>query len=311
VSEWPVLGVARHIVPAAAEEHGQDVRSDGVHVLLGPAQAARHPEEVFHGDVLPRIGSRSTPPGDAGSLLDRETLLAHKDTHQGAQDALGHRPTRQARIAIEPQCIALRDDATSVHHQDCPRPHQPPGVRLHHGVRYRENAIASIEHVSVMVHGEYSFLGFVVNRPAVLVHEPAQVAWRTDLIKYSPGLIDRIEPTATGTVTTRRTFTTLGESVSVASILRNRITDIPPHVGPRTLSLSPAPTSTHETGRSRKTPRRIPLLVLNWTDTDSRAKDPRADLRQRSHARVVAPLVVVARWPGGSPSGRSVKRETR
>ena len=61
------------------------------------------------------------------------------------------------------------------------------------------------------------------NRPIVVmepVHEPAQVAWRVNTITYGAGYEERHEPTATGTVATRRDHSTLGESLRVAGVSR-------------------------------------------------------------------------------------------
>lgn len=65
------------------------------------------------------------------------------------------------------------------------------------------------------------------NRPIIVmepVHEPGQIEWRVDKIKYFAGSEERVEPTATGVTTTRRTHSTLGESLIADSAVRSTIT---------------------------------------------------------------------------------------
>jgi RHS repeat-associated protein len=65
------------------------------------------------------------------------------------------------------------------------------------------------------------------NRPIIVmgpVHEPGQIAWRVDTIKYGAGYEERVEPTATGVTTTRRVHSTLGESLIAAGVVRRTTT---------------------------------------------------------------------------------------
>lgn len=61
----------------------------------------------------------------------------------------------------------------------------------------------------------------VVLEPA---HDAGTIGWRLDTLRYGAGYVERVEPSDTGSVASRRDESTLGESLTVAGVARGSLT---------------------------------------------------------------------------------------